>query len=256
METPAKATSFPNWAKLQRDKGNYPAWRRHIIDVLQASGCEKAITEEFARLVYESDDSSSSSSGDDSDDAHQDFKRLNLGKHSHNPSLSQPAPLQEDQFERARRLYAAFQKKEKKGGKKKKGRRKREKQFEEKKKRMDATARTLINATIDSRGFASSTMDCKTAHQLWETLKPAEAYTEEEVQRSLNYIRIELCSNDMELVERMHDVVNKVEFILPKERKQYETRAVHAALNNLKQQHKLRFLDLIAHMKHTNSPRV
>ena len=89
METSAKATSFPNWARLKRDKGNYPSWRRHIIDVLQASGCEQAITEEFERLAYETDDSSSS--GDDSDDFHQGLSRLGLGKHSPQPS---PTPSQ------------------------------------------------------------------------------------------------------------------------------------------------------------------
>ena len=139
--------------------------------------------------------------------------------------------------------------------KREKERRKKEKKFEEKKKRMDAKARTAINSTIDSKGFANSTTDCETAYQLWEALKPTEAYTEEDVQRSLDNVRIELCSNDMELVERMHDVVNKVAFILPNERKQYETRTVKAALFNLKQQqHKLRFLDLIVHMSQPHTP--
>ena len=130
-------------------------------------------------------------------------------------------------------MYASFQKAGKKGRQRKKGRRKKEKQFEEKKKRIDAKARTLINSTIDSRGFAASTMDCNTAYQLWEALKPTEAYKEEDVQKSLNDVRIELCSNDMELVERMHDVVNKVAYILPKERQQYETRTVKTALLKL-----------------------
>ena len=68
-------------------------------------------------------------------------------------------------------------------------------------------------------------------------------------QRSLDGVRIELCSNDMELLERMHGVVNKVAYILPKEREQYETRTVKTAMLNLKQkQHKMRFLDLIVHM--------
>ena len=130
METSAKATSFPNWARLKRDKGNYPAWQRHIFDVLQASGCEQAITEAFARLVYETDDSSSS--GDDSDDFHQGFSRLGLGKHSSQPS---PTASQDDQYERAQRIYASFQKAGKKGmqrKKREKERRKKEKKFEEK----------------------------------------------------------------------------------------------------------------------------
>ena len=121
METSTKATSFPKWARLERDKGNYPVWRRHIFDVLQASGCEQAITEDFERLVYETDDSSSS--GDDSDDFHQGLSRLGLGKHSPQPS---PTPSQDDQYERAQRIYASFQK----AGKKEMQRKKREKKEE------------------------------------------------------------------------------------------------------------------------------
>ena len=149
METSAKATSFPKWARLERDKGNYPIWRRHIFDVLQASGCEQAITEEFERLVYETDDSSSS--GDESDDISQDFSRLGIGKHSPQPS---PTPSQDDQHERAKKLFASFQKAGKKERGREKKRRKKKKKFEEKKKRMDARARTAINSTIDSKAFA------------------------------------------------------------------------------------------------------
>ena len=130
-------------------------------------------------------------------------------------------------------------------------RRRRQKKFEEKKKRMDARARNAIHSTIDSKAFAPSTMDCTTAYQLWEALKPTEAYTEEDVQRSLDGVRIELC----ELLERMHGVVNKVAYILPKEREQYETRTVKTAMLNLKQkQHKMRFLDLIVHMGQRDTP--
>ena len=175
METSAKATSLPKWARLERDKGNYPVWRRHILDVLQASGCEQAITEEFEHLYCESSDSSSSDedSGSDSDELRRNLSSLGLDKHSPQPS---PTPSQEDQEERARKLFASFRK----GGKKDKARRKRrkkKKKFEEKKKRMDARARTAINSTIDSKQFAASTMACETAYQLWEELKPTEAYT-------------------------------------------------------------------------------
>ena len=47
----------------------------------------------------------------------------------------------------------------------------------------------------------------------------------------------------------MHGVVNKVAYIMPKEREQYKTRVVNTALLNLKQtKYKLRFLDLVVHM--------
>ena len=234
METSAKATSFPKWAKLERDRRNYPVWRKHILDVLEASGCEQAITKEFAFLSCDSSDSSSSyeDSGSDGDELRRTLSSLGLGKHSPQPS---PTPSQDDQHEQAKKLYASFKKAGKKERGREKKRRKKKKKFEEKKKRMDARARTAINSTIDSKGFAASTMACVTAYQLWEELKPTEAYTEEDVHRSLDKVRIELCSNDMELCERMHNVVNKVAFILPKELKQYETRVVKAAMLNLKQ---------------------
>ena len=121
--------------------------------------------------------------------------------------------------------------------------------FEEKKRRMDARARNAINSTIDSKAFAPSTMDCKTAYELWMALKPTEACTREEVHRALDLVRLEKCANDMELLERMHNVVNKVAFSLPEERAQYETRTVQAALLNLRQQqHKMRFFNLLVHM--------
>ena len=256
METSAKATSFPKWAKLERDRRNYPVWRKHILDVLEASGCEQAITEEFAFLSCDSSDSASSTgsedSGSDGDELRRTLSGLRLGKHDSQPS---PTPSQDDQHEQARKLFASFKKAGKKGRGREKKRIKKEKKFEEKKKRMDARARTAINSTIDSKAFAASTMSCQTAYQLWEELKPTEAYTEEDVQRSLDKVRIELCSSDMELCERMHNVVNKVAYILPNELKQYETRVVKAAMLNLKQsKHKLRFLDLIVHMKQPSTP--
>ena len=80
MENSAtKALSFPNWAKLRRDKENYPDWRSHIIDLLQAMGCDQAIRDDFLRLTFNSDDDSSSD--DDSDGI--DLSRLGLqAKHS------------------------------------------------------------------------------------------------------------------------------------------------------------------------------
>ena len=254
METSAKATSFPKYARLERDKGNYPVWRRHIYDVLQASGCEQAITQEFAFLSCDSSDSSSSGedSGSDGDELRRTLSSLRLGKHDPQPS---PTPSQDDKHERAKKLFASFSKAGKKERGREKKRRKKKKKFEETKTRMDARARTAINSTIDSKAFAASTMSCHTAYQLWEELKPTEAYTEEDVHRSLDKVRIELCSNDMELCERMHNVVNKVAFILPGETKQYETRVVKAALLNLKQsKHKLRFLDLLVHMSQRDTP--
>ena len=81
-------------------------------------------------------------------------------------------------------------------------------------------------------------------------MEPTEAYTEEEIHRALGRVRIETCSNDMELVEGMYDVVNKAQYAVPEKRKQYEIQAVQVATLNLKQQtHKLRFLHLLTYMR-------
>ena len=48
-----------------------------------------------------------------------------------------------------------------------------------------------------------------------DSAEPTEAYTEEEIHRALGRVRIETCSNDMELVERMYDVVNKAQYAVP-----------------------------------------
>ena len=59
---------MPNWAKLRRDKGNYVPWQRAVMEVLEAVGCEAAITEDFAKLQFNDEDYDSKSSSDDSDD--------------------------------------------------------------------------------------------------------------------------------------------------------------------------------------------
>ena len=110
MENSAtKALSFPNWAKLRRDKENYPTWRKHIFDVLQAIGCDQAIRSDFARLTYESDDSSSSD--DDSDGI--DLSRLDLRREKYPPQSlpsASPTPSQEQlQEQRIKQLYDSLQ---------------------------------------------------------------------------------------------------------------------------------------------------
>jgi len=99
MENSAtKALSFPNWAKLKRDKENYPDWHSNILDLLQAIGCDQTIRADFADLTFNSDDVSSSD--DDSDGI--DFLRLDfsgfdlrgVGRERHSPQPS-PTPSQE-----------------------------------------------------------------------------------------------------------------------------------------------------------------
>ena len=68
MENSAKAQTFPSWAKLKRDKGNYPTWRKHAFDLLQANGCEQAISSEYSQLEYDSVSDSDSSDEDFEDD--------------------------------------------------------------------------------------------------------------------------------------------------------------------------------------------
>ena len=190
VDSSTKSVSFPTFAKLKRDKSNYPVWHMYISDVLQAMGCEDTITSHYQDQTFDADDSTSSE--DDSADFDADFSRMGLGGIKHSPQSS-PTPTQEQQL---KQLFDSFQlrgKKEKKVREAQKKRRRKQKKFEEKKKRLDARARNAIHSTIDSKAFAPSTMDCTTAYQLWEALKPTEAYTEEDVQRSLDAVRIELC---------------------------------------------------------------
>ena len=69
MESSAKGIlQVPNWARLKRDKSNFVQWEKAVMDVLEAMGCEAAITEDFAKLKFEDEDYDSKSSSDDSDD--------------------------------------------------------------------------------------------------------------------------------------------------------------------------------------------
>ena len=145
-------------------------------------GCEAAITEEFAELKYEDDDSESS--GDDSDDA---LKQKFAGS----------TPGRTSTFQ----TYKATSASSKQAAKKMMRRRKQEEKFEKMKRKIDAKARTTIRNSIDAKAFERSTYDCNTAYELWTALKPTEAYTEEEIHRALGRVRIETCTNDMELVK-------------------------------------------------------
>ena len=186
MENSAKTLSFPKFAYLTRDKANYPIWSRHAYNALQAMGVEEAISPEFQEWKFDSDNSSS-----DEDDDDFNFSRISLdGSRHHSQPQPPPTPYNgrptpEQQF---KQLFESV-KKGRRDREREKERRQKQKEFETKKKRMDAKAKNAIYCTIDAQGFAASTMDCTTAHQLWEALKPTEAYTEEEVQRSLSDLR-------------------------------------------------------------------
>ena len=141
----AKALSFPNWARLRRDKSNYPVWQRHILDVLQAISCEDTITRDYQDWAFDSDDSSSSE--DDAVNFDADFSRMGLGGSRHSPQSS-PTPTQQQ----LKQLYDSFQlmgKKEERVRKAQRKRRRGQRKFEEKKRRMDARARNAIHSTID-----------------------------------------------------------------------------------------------------------
>ena len=69
MESSAKGLlQVQNWVKLKRDKSNYVPWQRAVMEVLEAVGCEAAITEDFAKLRFKDENYDSESSSDDSDD--------------------------------------------------------------------------------------------------------------------------------------------------------------------------------------------
>ena len=186
MENSAKTVTFPNWARLKRDKGNYPTWRKHVIDHLQASGCEQAISSDFSQLAYDSASDSDSSDEDFEDD----FSSFTLGggRQKHPIPQTSPTSSQEQLEEKYKQEINAFLQGTRKAKQKKhkeRKKRKKQKKFEEKKRQMDARARTLIRSTIDAKAFAPSTFHCQTAYDLWTALQPAEGYTEEEVHRAL-----------------------------------------------------------------------
>ena len=85
---------FPTWAKLKRDKSNYPVWHMYISDVLQAMGCEDTITSHYQDQTFEADDSTSSE--DDSANFDDDFSRMGLGGIKHSPQSSS-TPTQESE---------------------------------------------------------------------------------------------------------------------------------------------------------------
>ena len=224
--------------------------------MLEAMGCDQAISKDFAKLQLHDDDDDSSSSDEDSDDfpdiqsetqgreyphmseEFEDDQGQTAALRSSSTSSSTPSKHADSAFkqkvERDMKKTKKMMKREKKMKKMMKREKKKKNKFELQKKKMDAKARTAIRNSIDAKAFERSTFDCKTAYELWTTLKPTEAYTEEEIHRALSRVRIETCSNDMELVERMYDVVNKAQYAMPDKRKQYETQAVQAALLNLK----------------------
>ena len=185
-----KTQLIPTGYRLVRDRSNYPQWCRVVTDLLEASGVEAATTPDFATLTFDPDLSGSSSSEEDSDDdlSKRIIKTLSLGdslvkgKQQSSSSTSSstssfpqssPTPSKSDpQFTPQQTGMQAARQQRTQEMKVKRKERKERKKFEEKKKRMDAKARTIIRSTIDAKAFERSTYDCKTAHQLWEALKP------------------------------------------------------------------------------------
>ena len=185
MENSAKVLTFPSWARLKRDKGNYQTWRKHVFDYLQASGCEQAISPDFSQLAYDSD-SDSDASDTDLDD---DFSSFTLGgeQRKHDPFPQASPTSSQEQLEAKISALLQSKKKARQQKRREKKRAKKKKKFEEKKRQIDAKARTLIRSTIDAKAFAPSTHDCETAYDLWMALQPAEGYTEE-VHRALGML--------------------------------------------------------------------
>ena len=161
--------------KLKRDKSNYVPWQRSIKEVLEAMGCEAAITKGFAKLTFyaDDDDSSSSSSSEDSDDLPDKqtmFFASSWTKTSTTPTTTKSrrcipnSNLSSLHLLHLSKHAASMHKESKKGTKKMKKRIKKEKKFQQQKKKIDAKARTAIRNSIDAKAFERSTYDCKTAY--------------------------------------------------------------------------------------------
>ena len=147
------------------------------MEVLEAGGCEAAITEDFAKLQFNDEDYDSKSSSDDSDDF--------ISK----PRFPSPMPRQQTptfrtfQSSSTASMQAIQEMRRKKAMKKIKKTRKKEKEFEEKKKKMDAKARTIIKNSIDAKAFERSTYDCKTAQRHTQKKRYTERLVEYELRR-------------------------------------------------------------------------
>ena len=138
MESSAKGIlQVPNWVKLRRDKSNYVPWQRAVMEVLEAVGCEAAITEGFAKLQFNDEDYDSKSSSDDSDDFLSKPRFPSPMPRQQTPSFRtfQPSSTSSIQAIQEMRRKKAMKKKIKKT-------RKKEKEFEEKKK-MNTTNRGI-----------------------------------------------------------------------------------------------------------------
>ena len=162
MESSAKGLlQVQNWVKLKRDKSNYVPWQRAVMEVLEAVGCEAAITEEFAKLRFKDEDYDSESSGDDSDDFPSKPRFPSPMPRQRTPSFRtfQPFPTSSMQA-------MSEDKRREKAMKKMKKMRRQEEKYEKMKKKIDAKARTIIRNSIDAKAFERSTYDCKTAYEL------------------------------------------------------------------------------------------
>lgn len=88
------------------------------------------------------------------------------------------------------------------------------KKLDEQYAKRDARARTIIRNTIDMRAFEHSTIDCRTAQELWEKLQPTQAITEQEISRLIaSSLNIEDHANPFDLVDMMFNIVNKAKTI-------------------------------------------
>ena len=140
MESSAKGLlQVQKWVKLKRDKSNSVPWQRAVMEVLEAMGCEAAITEEFADLHFKDKDYDSETSGDDSDDFLSKPRFPSPMPRQRTPSFRtcQPFPTSSMQANEDKRREKAMKKI-------KKMRKKKEPEYEKMKKKMNAKARTII----------------------------------------------------------------------------------------------------------------
>ena len=148
-----------NWVKLKRDKSNYVPWQKAVMEVLEAVGCEAAITEDFAKLRFKDENYDSESSGDDSDDFLSKPRFPSPMPRQHTPSFRTFQPSSTSS------MQAIQEMRREKAIKKIKKMRKQEQEYEKMKKKMDAKARTIIRHSIDAKAFERS-YDCKAAYKL------------------------------------------------------------------------------------------
>jgi len=220
--------TVPTASRLTRGRDNWNIWMRLCRDMLQASGDWGAITGDYSNLEIEEDsDSDDEELALDVSDSAQKHGQTPLKQESFGKQVKQK--LKQTTKEKNKQIL-----------------------INKKIEKQDARARTIIRNSIDMQAFEYSTHACVTAKQLWDKLIPTEQLTDSEIQRMITAnLSIDTYSdNELELVDKMYEIVNKAELIYSDNKDKatmYEVQTIKAVMLSLEAD-RLRFFEVIAAM--------